>query len=368
MNEGETRLNAYLASPFGFADSTRSFMNDVYVPALSQFVNVINPWDLTKQEEIDDAVRQGRSREMRYEIGKRNAEAIKRADIVIAALDGQELDSGTVAEIGFAAGLGKKIYGYRSDFRQAGELSAPFNPQVEYFVLSSGGIITSSLEELRRTVSLRRAEEATRMPRSGHEDVGALANFLFEVGTLAQSPRSFTVFLGSGRQSIAEHINRTTYIGFVLAMMQQDANVGKVILMCLFHDLAEARTSDLNYVNQKYVASDEEKVIKELAESLPFGERILEVLHEFKERKSLESKLAKDADQIEFILSLKEQIDVGNTRAKSWLPSALKRLKSPEAQRLAEKIVTTDSDEWWFSDKDSDWWIDRPGMDTSKRF
>lgn len=200
------------------------------------------------------------------------------------------------------------------------------------------------------------------------ENLGSLANFLFEVGMLQETPRSFTGFLGSGRQSVAEHINRATYVGFSLAMMNGQANVGKVILMCLFHDLAEARTSDLNYVHQKYVESDEEKVIQELAASIPLGERIMDVLKEYKERKTLESQLAKDADQIEFILTLKEQIDIGNTRAKTWLPSALKRLKTPEAQRLAEKIVTTDSDEWWFSDKDSDWWIDRPGMDASKRF
>jgi putative hydrolase of HD superfamily len=200
------------------------------------------------------------------------------------------------------------------------------------------------------------------------EDLGSLANFLFEVGMLAQSPRSFTSFLGSGRQSIAEHINRTTYVGLVLAMMEKDVDASKVILMCLLHDLAEARTSDLNYVHQKYVESDEEKVIQELAASLPFGDRILEVLGEFKGRETVESRLAKDADQIEFILTLKEQIDIGNVRAQTWLPASLKRLKTDAGKRLAAQIVATPSDEWWFSDKDSQWWVDRPGGAAEKRF
>lgn len=200
------------------------------------------------------------------------------------------------------------------------------------------------------------------------EDLGALANFLFEVGMLQETPRSFTGLLGSGRQSVAEHINRATYVGFALAMMNGQANIGKVVLMCLFHDLAEARTSDLNYLHQKYVESDEEKVIEELAESVPLGERILDVLKEYKAKESLEARLAKDADQVEFILSLKEQVDIGNTRAKTWMPSAIQRLKTPEAQRLADKIVNTPSDEWWFSDKNSQWWVDRPGKDHKKRF
>ncbi|HSH31194.1 MAG TPA: HD domain-containing protein [Candidatus Saccharimonadales bacterium] len=195
-----------------------------------------------------------------------------------------------------------------------------------------------------------------------------IVNLLFEVGMLAKTPRSFSGFLGSGQQSVAEHTNRVIYIGFVLAMMESDVDVGKIMKMCLFHDLAEARTGDLNYVNQKYVESDEEKVIQELAATLPFGDEILAVLDEYKQRQTKEAILAKDADNIEFILSLKEQLDTGNTRAATWIPSAQKRLKSPVGQFLAEKIIETQSDEWWFSDKDDTWWVSRDGANHQKRF
>lgn len=198
----------------------------------------------------------------------------------------------------------------------------------------------------------------------------AVANFLFEVGILAKTPRSGFYFLGSGEQSVAEHINRTVYIGFVLASLSEKADMAKVLKMCLFHDLAEARTSDLNYVHQKYAASDEESAVTDLTNTIPFGEDMLTTLKEFQKRESIEAILAKDADNLEWILSLREEEDTGNKRAATWIPSAVKRLKTDIAKELAQSILHTKSDEWWFSDKDDDWWVNRAQKKniTSKRY
>jgi putative hydrolase of HD superfamily len=200
------------------------------------------------------------------------------------------------------------------------------------------------------------------------KDNRSIVNFLFEVGILAKTPRSGFYFLGSGSQSVAEHINRVVYFGYVLAMLDDSVDTAKVMKMCLLHDLAEARTSDLNYVHQKYTTSDEFTAIKDLAKTLPFGDDILETLAEFKAKKSKEALLAKDADQLEFLMSLKEQADIGNTRALTWIPPSVKRLKTKAAKELAEKIITTDSDDWWYADKDSDWWVKRSGKPMDKRY
>lgn len=186
-----------------------------------------------------------------------------------------------------------------------------------------------------------------------------IVDFLFEAGMLAKSPRSGFFFLGSGNQSIAEHSNRTTYIGYALAKMAGDVDLPKVLQMCMFHDFAEARTSDLNYVHQKYVKADEHKAVDDLVNTLPFGNEIANILVEYEKRESKESLIAKDADNLELILSLKEQYDIGNERAHTWIPSAIKRLKTKEAILLGEKIINTDSDRWWFNDKDDDWWVTR---------
>ncbi|MBW3538059.1 HD domain-containing protein [Candidatus Parcubacteria bacterium] len=198
--------------------------------------------------------------------------------------------------------------------------------------------------------------------------MSAVVNLLFEVGLLAKSPRTGFHFLGSGDQSVAEHTNRAVYVGLVLSLLEGDVDTGKVMKMCLLHDLAEARTGDLNYVHQKYVEADEEKAIKELAGTLEFGHEITQILGEYKARRTKEAVLAKDADNLEWILALKEQVDIGNARAASWLPSAIMRLKTPVAKRLAEKITETSSDEWWFSNKEDRWWVSRDDASGQKRF
>ncbi len=80
-----------------------------------------------------------------------------------------------------------------------------------------------------------------------------IANFLFEVGMLSKTPRSGFHFLGTGEQSVAEHVNRTAFIGYALAHMDGTVDIGKVLKMCLFHDISETRISDLNHIHQKYV-------------------------------------------------------------------------------------------------------------------
>ncbi len=183
-----------------------------------------------------------------------------------------------------------------------------------------------------------------------------IANFLFEAGMLKRTPRSGFQFLGTGAESVAEHIFRTTYIGYALGKLAAGANVDRMIKMCLFHDLPEARTGDLNYVNKKYVEAHEKKAVEDLAKTLSFGDEIKELIEEFNEGTTDEARLARDADQLEMILALKEYKDLGNKYADEWLEFSLKRLQTDSARELAKTILETDSSLWWFSDK-SDWWI-----------
>lgn len=191
------------------------------------------------------------------------------------------------------------------------------------------------------------------------DTISPIVDFLFEVGILAKTPRSGFFFLGSGEQSVAEHTNRTAYIGFVLAISEKDVSMEKVLKMCLFHDLSETRISDLNYVHQKYVKADHERAVTDMANTLDFGKEILEIIHEYEERKTKEAVIAKDADYLEWIISLKEQVDTGNTRAEEWIPSAIKRLKTDSAKKIADRITQVSSDHWWFADKHDEWWVSR---------
>lgn len=183
-----------------------------------------------------------------------------------------------------------------------------------------------------------------------------IANFLFEVGMLNKTPRTGYQFLGSGKESVAEHILRTLFVGYTLCKMDDSLDETRVLKMCLFHDLPEARTGDMNYVNKKYVDVNEEKAVRELTEDIFFGSDIKAAIDEFNKKETKEALIAMDADQIALILQLKEYGDLGNKYAEEWINYALQRLNTKGAKELAEKISKTDFSDWWFKEK-NDWWV-----------
>lgn len=194
-----------------------------------------------------------------------------------------------------------------------------------------------------------------------------IADFLFEVGMLKRTPRSGFQFLGTGKETVAEHSLRTAIIGFVLASMSDDLSTDRVVNMCLFHDLVEARTGDLNYVNKRYVKADEEAAVRDMTSGLPFGNEIRRLTEEFNGRSSSEAQAANDADQIEMILQLKELGDLGNRYARDWISSAMKRLRTDNGKQLARSILNTDFSAWWFKEKEGDWWVNGGRAEPSEK-
>jgi nucleoside 2-deoxyribosyltransferase len=74
--------------------------------------------------------------------GATNVAMIRAADAVLALLDGVDVDSGTAAEIGYAAAVGTVVVGYRTDWRTSGDNEAAVvNLQLEHFIAESGGTI-----------------------------------------------------------------------------------------------------------------------------------------------------------------------------------------------------------------------------------
>jgi putative hydrolase of HD superfamily len=183
--------------------------------------------------------------------------------------------------------------------------------------------------------------------------------FLFEAGMLKKTPRTGYQFLGSGGESVADHSFRTAIIGYVLASMEPEADPNKAVMMCLFHDLAEARTADHNYVNKRYTRIDEQGAMQDQLEGLSFAPHVMELLREFNEGGTREAKIARDADQLDLILELKEQLDRGNPNAGEWLEYAEKRLLTEQGKRTAAKILEGHSTDWWFNKK-TDWWVNGP--------
>ena len=146
----EQRL--YVASPLGFSEAGRYWAAEVLHPALTGAGwEVLDPWvDETGAVAAALAMAPGAERvealrAMSATIGERNRRLLSRATAVLAVLDGPDVDSGTAAEIGWAAARGCPVIGLRTDFRLADHEAAAVNLQVEDFILVSGGRLVTTL-------------------------------------------------------------------------------------------------------------------------------------------------------------------------------------------------------------------------------
>ncbi|MGD0401438.1 MAG: nucleoside 2-deoxyribosyltransferase [Syntrophobacteraceae bacterium] len=109
--------------------------------------DIIFPYDLITQSEIDHL-----GPKAKLEIFSRCKSHLDDADLVIALLDGSQVDDGTSWEIGYffaRKSLGQKIIGIRTDFRRAGESEgAVVNAMIE----GACDRIVRSREELMETI------------------------------------------------------------------------------------------------------------------------------------------------------------------------------------------------------------------------
>jgi nucleoside 2-deoxyribosyltransferase len=150
-------VKIYMAGPLGFSEAGRAFYNGTLIPEVIRLgFEIVDPWTLTDQAKIDAVQNmpygQGRRdawRRLNVEIGGNNRAGIDSADMVLAVLDGTDVDSGTAAEIGYAFAKGKPILGYRGDFRlSADNEGSTVNLQLEYFIRQSGGNIITKFVDL----------------------------------------------------------------------------------------------------------------------------------------------------------------------------------------------------------------------------
>ncbi|MDD6088454.1 MAG: HD domain-containing protein [Desulfovibrionaceae bacterium] len=182
-----------------------------------------------------------------------------------------------------------------------------------------------------------------------------IVRFFHEIGMLKRTPRSGFAFLGTGGESVAEHSHRTAAIGYALARAA-GADAPHTALIGLFHDLAEARTGDMNYVAKRYVTVDERRAFSDAVGGTDLSEELLSLYDEFEAGKTPEAQLARDADQLDLILSLKEELDLGNSEAEDWIKSACQRLMTPQGHATAEQIMKAPHTDWWKIGVDANWW------------
>ena len=175
-----------------------------------------------------------------------------------------------------------------------------------------------------------------------------LANFLFEAATLRRLKRTGWQILGSENQeSVAEHSYMVAVISFVLAK-QLSANLEKTLTMALFHDFSEGRTGDVYKLADLYVTVDEKKANND---AFSHDSKLNEIICEYGEKKSIESQIVHDADNLALILELKQLMENGNLNAKEWFEANKERLKLKESKAIFEEIKSSNTQDWWTKER-----------------
>lgn len=147
-------------------------------------------------------------------------------------------------------------------------------------------------------------------------DVRTLIDTLTVAGRLKDTTRHCYT-LGGRHESVAEHSWRITLMAYWISDEFPEANLEKLLKMCLIHDLGEAFTGDIPSFEKTEVNEEREaellfKWTKSLPE--PFATEMMELYREMEERKTLEARIYKALDNMEALISHNES-DI-----QTWLP------------------------------------------------
>lgn len=144
---------------------------------------------------------------------------------------------------------------------------------------------------------------------------------LLEILTVTEHLKDATrhCYTSKGRhESVAEHCWMLTVMAFFIRDEFPEADMDKVIRMCIIHDLGEAFTGDVPVFNKtKADEEKEEKLLTNWVNTLPepYKREMLSLYKEMNERKTLEAKIYKALDSLEAII----QHNFSNIS--TWLPN-----------------------------------------------
>lgn len=135
----------YLAGPL-FSQAEQSWLRGVKDELMKNGHEVCWPFELFKDGQISDWGPTAPRRIM-----ERCRDALDNSIMVVAWLDGTQVDDGTAWEIGYAQAKAKPIHGIRTDFRQAGDTPhSVVNAMVEASCLTISRSIPDLISALKR--------------------------------------------------------------------------------------------------------------------------------------------------------------------------------------------------------------------------
>ena len=144
---------------------------------------------------------------------------------------------------------------------------------------------------------------------------------LLEIMTLAERLKDTTrhCYTSKGRhESVAEHCWMMTLMAFMIKEEFPEADMDKVIRMCIIHDLGEAFTGDIPVFNKTEADEQrEESLLQNWVRSLPKekAEEMLALYEEMEARETLEAKIYKTIDGLEAV------VQHNLSDISTWLPN-----------------------------------------------
>ena len=114
---------------------------------------------------------------------------------------------------------------------------------------------------------------------------------------------------GGRHESVAEHSWRLALMAYWLRDEFPEADMDKVVRMCLIHDLGEAFTGDIPVFLKTRADEDrEEALLSAWVDTLPapYREEMAELYREMAERETIEAKIFKALDGLEAVIQHNE--------------------------------------------------------------
>ena len=159
---------------------------------------------------------------------------------------------------------------------------------------------------------------------------------------------------GGRRESVAEHSWRVSLMAYWISDEFPEADMNKVIKMCLIHDLGECFTGDIpTFDKTKADEQREKQLLQEWVDQLPspFREEMTALYQEMEARETVEAKIYKALDNLEAVIQHNEsdistwadheyelQRTYGNDKVQ--FSEYLKTLRQEVLEETEEKIIT----------------------------
>ncbi|MEZ4767062.1 MAG: HD domain-containing protein [Caldilineales bacterium] len=142
-------------------------------------------------------------------------------------------------------------------------------------------------------------------------DPQAVARLAMQIPALKRTPRTGWLIRGVAPGEVESVAAHTAGVGLVALLLAELVDVpvdrGRLLSICLLHDLAEAAIGDLprpalRYFDPGVKIEAEARALRDMLDGLPFAAEWLALWQEFEDAVTVEARLARDADRLDMLL------------------------------------------------------------------